>query len=351
MQIKKTLAILALAGIAIPTSVLASTADAAKTPQPCTSTVEFEELDTYDQVQCATTTDFVVFDDNITMALPEPGEWVQGFFDALEPLDSVEVAVFQSADGEIAAVLNGEANGTPQALSALSESDVASDIVEMIGNENHPQPVVPVPATTAVDGSPANKCSDSAQYVAAASRLIGDVNYYYNTAGQPSNFTSANHRARIEAAADAWELFDNSCNLDVGLPNLYTYYIGQTSQSPGMNATSCITQPSVNTFGWGAWGTASGVLGATCRWSNTRFAIAFNSSFTWYSGISETACSGSAWDLGAVAVHEWGHALGLGHYNSYNQVMNSAARGHCATFDRRIGRGDLRGIRELYGML
>jgi predicted Zn-dependent protease len=60
------------------------------------------------------------------------------------------------------------------------------------------------------------------------------------------------------------------------------------------------------------------------------------------------ACRRS-YDLQSVATHEFGHALGLGHVSNPSLTMHHFAP-YCSTAPRTLGRGDVRGLRALYGL-
>jgi predicted Zn-dependent protease len=61
---------------------------------------------------------------------------------------------------------------------------------------------------------------------------------------------------------------------------------------------------------------------------------------------STTGCSGDAYDVRAVATHELGHVLGLGHATEYggNDLTMSPNLTPCNIAARSLGAGDLAGI-------
>jgi len=326
---------------------------------------------------CFETGASVEFEDGMAVAVPEVGEWVVAYFDVVGDGESVEASIYHAEDDSIVAVYNDEVAGPKAAVDeavdvevpaiqpagdeGLSPGAAAEDAISAFakdgGDTQWPsygkQPIIAFD-TVSKDKSSNDKCSNDAQYVILplGALVLNDhyyVDYYYNTSGEPKGYSSSKYRNRMEDAIQAWEYIENSCGIDSALPNLTTFYRGQTHDSPGIdNGVTCATEPDVNTLGWNAAG-ENGILGATCRWSSTRFSIAFNSSYAWYAGASLSGCS-KKYDLGAVAVHEWGHALGLGHYNSFSQVMN-AHTGPCQSYDRLLGRGDIRGVKALYGSI
>lgn len=78
--------------------------------------------------------------------------------------------------------------------------------------------------------------------------------------------------------------------------------------------------------------------------------IVFDARYSWHTRLSMDACLGATddrYDVWGVAVHEFGHALGLEHIRDGRSVMYPGAA-VCDNDNRILGLGDVRGVRHLY---
>ena len=93
-----------------------------------------------------------------------------------------------------------------------------------------------------------------------------------------------------------------------------------------------------------------GVVAVTTSWlrrsSRTEADVIFNRARTWdsYGGPLKR----SAMDFRRVALHEFGHVLGLDHPDDHGQALVAIMNGHISALDR-LARDDIAGAQELYG--
>ena len=167
------------------------------------------------------------------------------------------------------------------------------------------------------------------------------TSWRYNPAGATGSLSAGDALAAIKAGADAW-------NGAGGTPWQFSY-LGTTTTAPGCNGVPLAIPPdSQNVVGWGY--IAGGYLGYSCWWRSsslvdgtpyfeaTEFDIVFQPNYAY-----------SAASLRALAVHEFGHGLGLDHTESAlcpGQAMCAGADAMTYISPRS---DDLLGLIALYG--
>lgn len=96
-------------------------------------------------------------------------------------------------------------------------------------------------------------------------------------------------------------------------------------------------------------GSSGGVLAFTETPIADGWRIFFYSSWEWHDGPGSIPATGNSFDLQAVACHEYGHCLGLGHTSVPGSTMEPAISSG-GTSTRSIENDDIGGVQALYGV-
>ncbi len=166
--------------------------------------------------------------------------------------------------------------------------------------------------------------------------------WFYNPSGETPALQPETSAAAIAAGAAAWDGAG-------GTPWSFSY-AGETTTATGCNGIpEAIPRDGVNVVGWGA--IAGGYLGYSCWWRSASLvegtpyfeALEFDVVF-------EPLFSYTPQTLQALALHEFGHALGLDHTEESlcpGQAMCSGTNAMIFTEPRP---DDLAGLVALYGL-
>ena len=180
------------------------------------------------------------------------------------------------------------------------------------------------------------------------------VPWRLRTGSVPARLGVAAVRTQLVDAMRNWTSNHNSCGIP-GRPHLSTRYGGSTTVRSGMRASGsamrCGRYNHTDTVEFGRM--PGRLLGWTCFWwgGPKKSMLAFDTRIT--SGknivINPGPSCRRSYDLQSVATHEFGHAIGLGHVDNPHLTMHHYAP-YCSTAPRTLGRGDVRGLRVLYGL-
>jgi len=162
----------------------------------------------------------------------------------------------------------------------------------------------------------------------------GGASWGYNNAGKPGALTGDD--AAIAGAAAAWA--------STGANFSFTH---TGASGGGTGACSGGGLDGSNTVGWAAQ--AGSVLAVTCTWFNSgsnpnpaiEFDMQIDPEWNWTTGGATQV------DLGSVSVHEFGHALGIGHSSDSGAVMYFAYT--TGTVKQSPQPDDIAAIIALYG--
>jgi len=144
-------------------------------------------------------------------------------------------------------------------------------------------------------------------YVLGSSHQVwpaGQVNWYYNPAGQPTNLSTQAVVNAIQLAASRWS----------GMCNVTFNYLGLTTTAPVLNGSSS-TVDQINVFGWDFLLNDQAQYSAVTQtwWNGSQLMdadVVMNRSQSWF--IS---------DVQAIMTHELGHVIGISHSDVSASVM------------------------------
>jgi hypothetical protein len=198
-----------------------------------------------------------------------------------------------------------------------------------------------------------NPCADGA-YVLHGHRWATTLVWSLNMAGRTDLSTTHVLASIVHGAADIIGAV-NDCGRPDGI-SAYQSYAGTTTASPQISAPngviSCLGRDARNVVGFASMSPFKAV---TCwYWDSTGYLvesdIAFAQSASWqiYPWVFGCPSGGSAYDMAAVATHEFGHAYGLLHPGTDHPSLTMQPGGPCDASKRTLGLGDMLGLEALY---
>ncbi|WP_296667610.1 matrixin family metalloprotease [Demequina sp.] len=297
--------------------------------------VKTSQLDAWNLAGCEGEGRLVKFPDGRTGAIPEPGWTVTAASVTAVGYDPIpDVTVRRGVNGDVAVVVEDIATGQ---YTAYGDDTLAADIVAG-GADQGESAVVPLSTNPKCDNYSytfGNGGANGAKWIAAFP--------YYRKSGILIPLTAI--QGGINAMANGTGACTNLSN------SASASYKGTTSVSSTISSSgTCNATDFVNVVDVGAL--SASAVASTCTYKNSSeisYAdVRFNSAYTFYTSTSVTGCTGSKYDAQGIMTHEAGHVFGLGHVSSSTyQVMKTPGE-YCDTDQRKLGAGDLAGMKSLY---
>lgn len=164
----------------------------------------------------------------------------------------------------------------------------------------------------------------------------------YNPAGAPGRFSGEGAQAAVIAGADGWR--------NAGGSAWQFTHAGTTAAPVGCNGVpAAVPRDGLNVVGWGS--IATGFLGYSCWWRSSGLVPGtpyFEA--TEFDIVLDPDYPHSAISLQALALHEFGHALGLDHTEDALCPGSAMCDGGDALTYPKPQADDLAGLVSVYGL-
>lgn len=273
--------------------------------------------------------DRVIVGDSVAVRVPPPGYGVTSF-ETYPDGRNAEFGLYTASNGQVHYVLG---TGAPADETAAQATVLASP----------------------------SACSDTAYET--TNQKDSAWGWYLGDGAMPTNMTRADARTALDNTNGAMEDSYNDCGLADQL-SLTLDDNGDTTTESEIDtadgASTCENYIFIDNYNTVDFGNLDNhndpPLAKTCTWwipgasSYTSQDIRFNvTDFDWTRYPNDASCSND-YDLRGVAMHEFGHALGMKHVSEsdHGNLTMSTETAPCDASQRTLGKGDVLGLRTKY---
>jgi hypothetical protein len=172
--------------------------------------------------------------------------------------------------------------------------------------------------------------------------------WQYNPANEPR----PDAITAIRTALDTWRSGVNQCTGTAYSTSFPAGYFGTTTKHNASNTSgSCSPSDGFNTVSWeridGSTLAETCLFGTLSKASIDEADVQLSWAHDWFTSTGTTGCALLV-DLQAVATHEFGHVLGLGHTPEGTGQTMSPSTNACTLSFRKLGSSDLLGAKSIY---
>jgi hypothetical protein len=217
-------------------------------------------------------------------------------------------------------------------------------------------PLVPPPpwdvrALSAVQPRGGVECDDGAfTFQRPRARWTTSYSWRFRVSSTPDGITKAGAARALKSAMRNITEARNECGFEDRV-DAEAFYFGDTSRKPGVTASGrCGDRDEFNVVGFGRM--PDGIAGLTCVWSYDgrilEADVRLDAGTRWATSLAGCHLESM---LEAVATHEFGHVFGMGHVSEANHgrlTMSTRLDGLCNNQESMLGKGDIRGLEQLY---
>jgi hypothetical protein len=358
-------------GLSIGTALVMSTAwslvsvagpaNAAAVDCPTEEQIPAEDLQSGENAAACDLIGRVVLLNDLSVYVPDPGEGITAQAESATGEDATSLTVETSLDGTVTAVIGdvpdpGSQNPDPAvgtdssgASEAFEETDAVTEVGEVVDPDFDPLAVTLPRACRMSEYNFLGHMWDANE---TAKFLVN------NTEARPSNITAAKFLAVAKAAASHISGGHNDCDI-ASNPAINIAFSALTTYNSNINGAENRCAADGDGRNTVDFGNLTSFLALTCTrhknqpgWTYRKITESDirmdNTSVSWVTTTS--GCTGNKYDMEAVATHEFGHWVGMGHVadDGDSDLTMSVHTASCNASARTLGKGDLKGLKVPY---